>query len=198
MLLPAVLDMLEAIANADVSPSRGYGAWNADGNGSFVRWHDYLASANENQTTGYYADWHALFRESFLERDVFETIYRQMLHLMRFCPEERALVHNDFQFENILAEGARITGVIDWANALYGDPLYDVARLIAWSAHPGWWYDDGAELLRARFGDAPQYDERISCYLCHLGLDDLRFYSKTGNRADYDFFSERLLAVVAG
>jgi hygromycin-B 4-O-kinase len=116
---------------------------------------------------------------------------------MVHCPEERGLIHNDYWFMNILAEGERITGVIDWANALYGDPLYEVARL-AWGADwPGWWYADGAAVLRERYGAMPDYDVRIACYQYHLALEDLRFYAKTGRRAEYDWARGTLLARVA-
>lgn len=197
-LLPATLDTLDAIGRADVGASRGYGAWGGDGHGQSARWRDFLAAIVEDEDTGYYRGWHALFRDSFLEREVYETVYRWMLRLTEYCPEDRALIHNDYQFENILADGGRITGVIDWANALYGDPLYDVARLGWWSARPGWWHDDGAALLRARYGTAPRFIERVACYECHLGLDDLRFYAKTGRRAEYTWARDRLLALVAG
>ena len=195
-LLPATLDTLDAIARADTSSSRGYGAWSADGNAPFAHWCDFLAAAIENQSEGFYRNWHALFHDSFLERDVYEAVYRRMLQLAEHCPAERALIHNDYQFQNILADDSGITGVIDWANALYGDPLYDVARLLALSAHPPWWHADGAEVLRARYGHLPHYDERLACYTCHVGLDDLLFYAKTGNRATYDFFRDRLLTLI--
>jgi hygromycin-B 4-O-kinase len=196
-LLPATLDALDAIGRADVSASRGYGYWDAHGNGPFARWRDFLTAINEDQTEGYYQNWHALFRDSFLERDVFDAVYRRMLQLAEHCPEERALVHNDYQYENILADERRITGVIDWGNGMYGDPLYDVARLLALAARPGWWHADGADVLRARFGHLPRYDERVTCYCCHAGLDDLMFCAKNGKRADYDFVRNRLLALLA-
>src|SRR5262249_44401792 len=98
--LPAILDTLDAIARADMRGTGGYGSWDATGTGEATTWHDYLATIIENTDTGFYRDWHALFRDSFLERNVYETIYRQMLRLAAFCPEERALIHNDFHFEN--------------------------------------------------------------------------------------------------
>ena len=55
-----------------------------------------------------------------------------------------------------------------------------------------------AALLRARYGAAPRYAQRLACYQCFLGLDDLRFYVKTGRRAPYEAMRERLLALVAG
>jgi hygromycin-B 4-O-kinase len=196
-LLPATLDTLDAIGRADVSASRGYGDWGGDGDGRFASWRGYLAAIFDNEAEGYYQDWHALFRESFLEREVYEVVYRRMLRLAERCPEERALIHNDYWYENILADGERITGVIDWANALYGDPLYDVARLSWGSGWPGWWHEDGEALLRARYGAAPGYAERVACYECHFGLDDLRFYAKTGRRAEYQWARDRLLARAA-
>jgi hygromycin-B 4-O-kinase len=198
-LLPATLATLDAIGRAELGATHGYGPWDAEGNAPFASWREFLAAASDNDSAGFYENWHALFHESFLERAVYEAIYRHMLRLADYCPEQRALVHNDYQFENVLAEprGTRITGVIDWANALYGDPLYDVARLAVWSAHPGWWHDDGAQLLRARYGQLPRYAERLACYTCHLGLDDLRFYAKTNNRPTYTFFRNRLLALIA-
>ena len=196
-LLPATLDTLDAIGRADVLASRGFGDWGADGNGRFASWRDYLAAVIEDQAEGYYRGWHALFRDTFLEREVYEVVYRRMLRLAERLPAARTLIHNDYWFENILADGERITGVIDWANALYGDPLYDVARLGWGSAWPGWWHDDGEALLCARYGAVPGYAERIACYECHGGLDDLRFYAKTGRRAEYQWARDRLLARAA-
>ena len=194
-LLPTTLDTLDAISRADVSASRGYGAWGADGQGRDASWHAFLAAVIENHTEGFHQNWHALFGTTFLEREVYEAVYRRMLRLAAHCPEERALLHNDYWYENILADGQCITGVIDWGNACYGDPLYDVAWL-------GWWFLkegnlEAAALLRDRHQAAPQFAERIACYECRIGLDDLRFCAKTGRRAEYDQVRALLLARLA-
>lgn len=195
-VLPALLDTVEAVGLSDVRPSRGYGDWGSDGNGRFASWHDFLASMTANHPDGYYKDWHRLYHESFLERDLYEVVYLRMLQLAAHCPNYRALVHNDLHFENIVSDGQRITGVLDWANALYGDLLYDIAWLTWQAAHPGWWYDDGAQLLQARFGATPQYAERIACYQLHIGLDHLRYYAWNNKRADYDFCRAWLLRLL--
>lgn len=192
-LLPALLDTLEAIGEADTSASTGYGDWGSDGNGKFQSWQAFLADIIEDHDEGYYANWHRLFDESFLERDVFERVYERLLQLSEDCPDIRALVHNDFQFENVVTDGERITGVIDWANALYGDPLYDVAWLGWLAAHPGWWFDDGVEILLARFGDAPGFETRVACYELHIGLDHFRFYGVTNRYDDYRLCRDWLL-----
>ncbi len=192
-LIPSLLDTVEAIAGADVGESRGYGPWDGAGNGEATTWRGYLAAVIANKDEGYYRDWHALFRDSILEREVLEAVYRRMLQFAAHCPEERALIHGDLHFDNILAAGDRVTGVIDWGNAGYGDPLYDVAWLGRWNT-----YSRGSildpTLLRARYGSLPNYAARIACYECFLGLDDLRFYAKTNRRAEYQAMRDWLVA----
>ncbi|MEZ4571776.1 MAG: aminoglycoside phosphotransferase family protein [Thermomicrobiales bacterium] len=192
--LPALLDTLEAIGKVNTRASTGYGDWGGDGNGGYGSWQEFLAAIIENHDAGYFANWHRYFEDSFLERDVFERVYERMLRLAERCPNMRKLVHNDYQFENVLADGERISGVIDWANALYGDPLYDVAWLGWISTHPGWWFDEGMEILRARFGDAPDFDVRIACCELHIGLDHFRFYARNDRYDDYRLCRDWLLA----
>jgi hygromycin-B 4-O-kinase len=196
LALPGLLATMDAIAQADTSASSGYGDWGVDGNGKFASWRDYLTSIAYNDDSGYYADWHALFDTSFMERDVFAAVYQRLQQLVEGCPEGRALIHNDLWFSNVIADGARISGVVDWANALYGDPLYEVARQAWGSAWPDGWFADGADIMRARYGALAGYTTRIACYCCHIGLDDMRYYAKNGRRAEYDFFRPRLLALL--
>ena len=39
------------------------------------------------------------------------------------------LLHGDFRPKNILWNGNRISGIIDWEHSFYGDPYYDIAIL---------------------------------------------------------------------
>jgi hygromycin-B 4-O-kinase len=183
-LLPQLLDTLEALGEADTSASAGYGGWDDDGNGHYESWQACLTDMIENHDEGYYANWHRFFE--------------RMVRLSERCPNVRQLVHNDYQFENVMTDGKRISGVIDWGNALYGDPLYDVAWLGFLSIHPGWWFDDGVEILRERFGNAPEFEARIACYELHIGLDHLRFYVANDRYEDYQICREWLLARVGG
>ncbi len=105
--------------------------------------------------------------------------------------EERHLLHCDLHSDNSLADGARITGIIDWGNASYGDPLYDVAWL-GRVTPLGTRLVDRA-LLDAQYGAAPRYRERLACYEIALGLDDLRYFAKNGERERYDAMRAVLL-----
>jgi hygromycin-B 4-O-kinase len=89
-VLPAALDALDAIGRADVSGSRGYGGWDGRGRGAAGSWRDFLLDVIDDRATGFYAHWHALFETSFLERPVYERVYRRLVELSAHCPEERA------------------------------------------------------------------------------------------------------------
>ncbi len=194
-LLPAFLDTLEAVGRANVSQSHGYGYWGCDGNGQYASWRDYLEDATQDEA-GNHQNVSRLYSESFLEREIYETVCRRMLELTRWCPDQRSLVHGDYMFVNLVSDGERITGVIDWALSLFGDPLYDVAFLTWHAAHPGWWYANGKEIIRSRFGSAANYAERIACYQCHIGLGLLRFYATYDMLDDYRFCRDWLLEIV--
>ncbi|ONI69079.1 hypothetical protein BWI15_20790 [Kribbella sp. ALI-6-A] len=43
-------------------------------------------------------------------------------------PEEPVLLHGDLHPRHVYAAGGVLTGIIDWGDALYGDPLFDLAR----------------------------------------------------------------------
>lgn len=42
---------------------------------------------------------------------------------------ELNLLHNDLNLANCIAEDGQLIGIIDWNDAIYGDWLYDIARL---------------------------------------------------------------------
>jgi aminoglycoside phosphotransferase (APT) family kinase protein len=50
-------------------------------------------------------------------------------HMMAACVTPRTVVHGDYWLGNLLMDGNRVVGVVDWeSGALAGEPLRDVAR----------------------------------------------------------------------
>lgn len=47
----------------------------------------------------------------------------------------QTLIHGDFTIDNVLIHGGRISGMIDWSGAAFGDPRYDVALAIRPKPH---------------------------------------------------------------
>jgi aminoglycoside phosphotransferase (APT) family kinase protein len=66
--------------------------------------------------------------------------------------QPEVICHGDFHPLNLMVDGDRLTGVIDWANAAIGEPAWDVAglRVIALYADPGVppWARGAASLAR--------------------------------------------------
>jgi aminoglycoside phosphotransferase (APT) family kinase protein len=52
-----------------------------------------------------------------------------LAHLRQVRPEPVAptLIHGDYMIDNVMVEGERVTGVIDWSGAAVGDRRYDLA-----------------------------------------------------------------------
>jgi hygromycin-B 4-O-kinase len=181
--LPDLLALHDRIAAIELGP--GAGSLRADGRGQHPSWAAFLTGIADQDAPGFWHGWRALFDTTFLDRRLWDELHRRFLELVPFCPEERRLVHGDFGFDNVLVEGDRVSAILDWANAKVGDPLFDVAYLCFWSTRH-------ADLLRARYGAAPAYDARISCYHLLFALDALRFYAKAGRRESYDWIVERI------
>jgi hygromycin-B 4-O-kinase len=165
--------------------------------GFFPSWRVYLANIREEEEPGdFYGKWHALFQTSFLEREVFDLISDHMLHLLDHCPAERYLVHGGYGFGNVIAHQGKVSGVVDWIDAKYGDFCFDIAWLDFWPAG-----HDFGELFRRYYADKglsiPHYAERVLCYQCYIALDGLRFFAKTENQDAYQWTRAHILARLA-
>ena len=47
-----------------------------------------------------------------------------------FSKTQPTLLHGDLIMHNLLTDSRRLTGILDWEYAQYGDPFYDLARVI--------------------------------------------------------------------
>lgn len=112
------------IAESDCIGS-GFGPLDSIGNAQFETWKEYLLSILPDDQ----------WAESRPDASVMRAARDAFLHLLPKCPERRQLVHGDFGANNLLTNGNEITAVIDWSDALYGDPMYDVAIAYVWSFH---------------------------------------------------------------
>jgi hygromycin-B 4-O-kinase len=196
-MLPALVDTLDAIHQVDVRDARGHGTFDDSGVGMFPSWRSYLESIREEEEPwDFYGEWHALFEDTFLERDLFEGVYDRMVRGLDACPEERCLVHGNYGFGNLVVQEGRVTGVLDWIDAKYGDFLYDVAWLDYW--FPGGGLAERFEHHYAARGIAvPGYGQRLDCYRSFIALDALRFYAKVGDREGYEWARDRILSTTS-
>lgn len=199
-LLPALMETLDAIHQTDVRDASGYGSFDGQGVGLAASWPDHLRHVYEEEDERwFYGKWHTLFETTFLERDLFDRVYAEMDSLLIFAPTERFLVHADFGSDNALAENGKITAVLDWANAVYGDFLYDVAWLDMWAGSFSFGLDINGRFrhyYQSQNRHIPHYDERFRCCQCYIALDSFRFYAKIGNEDMYQWMRKRILGIL--
>jgi len=100
-------------------------------------------------------------------RSAVDAAFRRFAERADDLPE--AVIHGDFGTGNILAEGGRVTGVIDFAGCGLGDPAYDLASLAAGLG-------DGFLLrLQPHCPGLPAMAERIAFYRGTFPLLDILF-----------------------
>ena len=189
-LVPQILDILAAIHGIDVSDTQGYGGFSDQGRGHFPSWSDHLHMiAREEAENDYFGKWYRLFDDTFLERDLYQDLYRRMCDLLVYCPEDRSLIRGGLSLRDMLAQDGKITAMLDWLDASYGDFVYDIAVL------DFWWPWLGVrqafqEYSQQRERELPFYAERLLCYECHHALGALRFFAKSGNEKGYQMVRE--------
>ncbi|MFF9827280.1 phosphotransferase family protein [Streptomyces albidoflavus] len=176
--LPSLLRALDAAARVDLAGTSGYGIWTSDGLAPQASWPEALLAIGDE--TPRVPGWRTALVDIGFGLGPVEAGLSALGALTPYLPDERRLIHGDLLSRNVLVGEGAITGVLDWGNALYGDPLYDAAWLLHWwTWYPGWRPGDlhGALLThwRATGATPVRLRERLHAYLLHIALDALAY-----------------------
>jgi hygromycin-B 4-O-kinase len=201
-LLPALFAALDAARLADLSGTAGYGGWGADGTAPYPSWRATLVDVAGDRPGDRIHGWRERLAASAVGVAPFDQAYERLLALAGCLPEERHLIHSDLLHFNVLVDADRITGVLDWGCAMYGDWLYDLAWFCFWQPwYPAWQHIDfQAEALRhyASTGlEVPLFDERLRCCQIHIGLAGLAYMAYAGNWTDLPETARRTLSIAS-
>jgi hygromycin-B 4-O-kinase len=192
-VVPRLFDTLAVIHSTDVSAHESWGLAGAAGGGRFQSWREALQSFLNLK---FEQTWRDLAQHTFLEADLYAAWLREMERLLPYCPEDKHLVHGDFGFDNVISDGRQITGVLDWAEYGLGDFVYDVAYLDFWSKeipYGALWHEQATSQGRAVL----HYEERMRCYMLHIGLEGMRIAAAQGNEREYIRVRERTRSVLS-
>ena len=150
-VLPVLLDLVDDISSVDISSSSGFGMWNEEERAPWASWEEALLG-DLNGGSGRMPGWQdAIGRDGALA-EVFRRGRLRLAQVAHGLEPRRSLVHSDLLGPNVMVQDGRITGVIDWGNAIYGVPLYDVASLLYWwDWYPAWKDIDLEGVLRRRW-----------------------------------------------
>ncbi|MHA6298068.1 phosphotransferase family protein [Devosia sp. CAU 1758] len=183
----AAARLLDALAKNAMDPAAGAGPFDGTGQASFTRWPDYVSSVS-----GW--DWSALpgaQRQSAME------VVGQVCRMANDLPDLRRLVHGDFGSNNVLVQDGVVIGLIDWSEAMIGDPVYDLANLLFWRP----WLDCMEQQCRfIEEHESWRLSERdaLTCYQLRIGLGVLRDAVLDGDTAMANWSLARCMAIAAG
>ncbi|MBV9358448.1 MAG: aminoglycoside phosphotransferase family protein [Chloroflexi bacterium] len=95
------------------------------------------------------------------------------LHQNLFEVPHSRLLHGDFHPRHVYARAGEISGIIDWGDAMSGDPVYDLGRVLH-SGMQARGLDFGLSLVRAvidGYGDAPWlHDDLVTRMLLYAAI----------------------------
>jgi hygromycin-B 4-O-kinase len=174
-VMPSLFSTLDAMRCTYVSSTTGYGHWKADGNGIASTWRDHLISVEDDLPHLRTYGWQAKLKDHPDSLSVFQEGMELLRKLATDCPEDRYLIHSDLMNRNVFITDDRISGVIDWGNAMYGDYVYEVAGFTFWQP----WDDRMAgidftsaahEYYRGVGADTSNFEQRVRCYELSIGL----------------------------
>ena len=174
--IPSLLATLDALRGADTSESSGFGPWDEGGNGRYRDWSEFLVDVERGTPEAFRTTWRRDLARNELAERTFGEGMRELEGLVWRCPNRRDLVHSDLLHGNAFVSGARISGVIDWQCALYGDHLFELAWL-TFCAPP--WAPGLATVglggraldhLRAAGVDLTDFEIRLRCYEIQIGV----------------------------
>lgn len=172
-LNPKIVEVLTTIHKLK-APGEGFGGWGLNRNGPFKSWHDYMFASLKQETK-------VISTRSFYDENLHNSIKEQIEKLIPNCPEERAILHGDLGDLNLLSDGTKITGVIDWGDSLYGDPLKDIA---SWSNREGF-LEEIKKYYMANGGIPKDFDKRVRCYRLLNVYGGLWFYAYSNQKKSY-------------
>jgi hygromycin-B 4-O-kinase len=174
-MLPALFAALDVARRVDLLASTGYGSWGADGNAPHQSWRAALLAFADDRPGERTHGWRKRLIASPTGSGPFDEAFARLDALIPEDAPERHLIHSDLLNYNVLVEDGRISAVIDWGCAMYGDFLYDLAWFEFWSPwYPAWREIDFRSEAARHFSSigltVPRFEERLICCQIHIGL----------------------------
>ena len=201
--LPAVFRALDALRRVDTSATRGYGMWRPDGTAPYASWREMLLDVGSPDQPERIRGWRSRLGRHPAAVERFEKGLEILQGMVEVCPEDRYLIHADLMGDNLLVQDDRVAAVLDWGNAMYGDFLYDLARLTFWTP----WFPelqriDVAGMARQHYASIgfsiPDFEARLRCCQVHLGLDAQAYNAFTERWEELERSGRRTLELGSG
>jgi hygromycin-B 4-O-kinase len=178
----SIFKMFHALRSIDLSSAEGFGFWDKDGKGSHGSWREFLLDDKNESRGSLVKGWKDNLGNPYMIH-VYEQLWKRFETLVRYCPEDKSLVHSDLINRNVLAKNGNINAVLDWGSSVYGDSLYDVVWFIFYEPwYPNFGKTNLPQELLEDYKSDPTTNKvninfRILCYQLHIGLDSIAYNS---------------------
>lgn len=202
-VIPSLFETMDAIRNTDISHTTSYGSLDVNGNGIYKSWYDYMVAVADDKPEMKTHGWKAGLAASPVGIEPFEQGFEVLKDIAKELPEVRFLVHNDLLNFNVLVNSNKIIAVIDWANAFYGDFLYDLAQFTFWGPlHEPVkgidWQAKAEEHYKSIGLEVPEFERRLRVCMLNMGLGAMGYYGYTKDWTYLEPVAERTLALAKG
>lgn len=130
-------------------------------------------------------DWEEILTRSSLDGNLIRSAIDKLVREIKetqFLEKEYSLLHTDFNQRNLFVDEKthKIAGIIDWEESMFGDPLYDFARIRLFIRH----FNLGENALEDYYNFLQMTDvekKREEIYFYSLVVDYLAWYSEVSN-----------------
>ena len=125
--VPDFLSMMTALQSISLDSTKGYGTIAPEGNGVFRSWSEALLDVNSDRPDNLIHGWKKTLSRFPEAQRKYDGFYEELTELVKYCPEQKRLIHSDLLYQNLLVDNHRISAVLDWGCVMIGDPVYDIA-----------------------------------------------------------------------
>ncbi|MBK1812737.1 phosphotransferase [Clostridium sp. YIM B02505] len=193
--MPSVMDNLIKLHSVDIKAYEGYGWMDYNMKGTFNTFTEFLQSFFSKDQEGFWKGWYELFKESFVDYNVFNELYGKMIELAKYCEGRKYLIHSDFHYNNIIINNSKIAGIIDWGKVSYCDYIFDIATLIL--EFPNYnFLEEFYTFYKERNFDTSNFKERFLCAAICNSLDGMRFWARLGREDTYKSILDNILMIL--
>ena len=180
--IPSILKTLDALREADISGTSGYGPFDINGEARNRTWAEHLLEGLEDNPHRRNAGWYRKLQESKYGTEIYDQGKDTFKECIKSAPNIRHLIHYDLLNRNVMVEDNKICAVFDWGCGRYGDFLFELAAFTFWAPVLGPFADfDWRSLAKDHYDEinlnVEDFDQRLKTYELFIGLDHLQYHS---------------------
>jgi len=200
--IPGFLSMMCALRSVNLDSTTGFGTLTAAGSGTFRSWQEALLDVNSDRAENLNHGWSKALDRFPEARRRYDRFYEKLSRLVKYCPEQRRVIHSDLLYANLLMHDGKISAVLDWGCAMIGDPVYDIAIFAFFEPwFPAFTQVGLIEKMRRSFLDespdnGQDFGRRAAACQIHLTLGNVAFCVLSDGKFDFNEYLDRLDAVL--